>query len=90
MSYRSALTVAAALLVVACSSGDVSESQINAAIERCVAKQTAKQPTTKGMPDDMAQKFLAAHAKMQRDMCDKIIRETCRQSAQQCSKVVAG
>lgn len=78
------LLVAAAL--AACGgSAAPTETQILATIERCIAKNTGKAPSTQGMPPEMADKFLAAHQNLHREMCTKAVREVCARQPRQCT-----
>jgi hypothetical protein len=78
----------------------VSNEEKQAAIERCVAKQSNKltSPQISGNPtpemraqiEAAAKQTNDALAKMSRGMCEKTVTETCKQSASACKKLVSG
>jgi hypothetical protein len=92
------MVVASLSLLVGCG-GAVSVEAQQAAIARCVAKQTDKLPepqiTGNPTPEMRAQLELAAKqanealAKMSRSACEKTITETCKQSSSACKKLIS-
>jgi hypothetical protein len=93
-----ACIVVSALFLAACSSS-VTEEQKQAAVERCIAKQASKKGSTeiRGNPTpemraQIEQSMAQAEAAMQRmgkQMCEKAVAETCKQSASACKKLVS-
>ena len=80
--YRLALP-----MLTACGGGGgtPTEAQIQATVERCIARNAGKAPTTKGMTPELANNFLAAHNKMQRELCEKAVREICNRKPRECT-----
>ncbi|MCA3020152.1 MAG: hypothetical protein ING73_02560 [Rhodocyclaceae bacterium] len=86
------------LLLAGCGSG-VTDAQKQAAVERCVAKQSSKPGSTdiRGNPtpemreviEKAMQQSNAALAKMNQQMCEKTVTETCKQSSGACKKLVS-
>lgn len=73
-------------MLTACGGGGTpTEAQIQATVERCIARSAGKAPTTKGMTPELANNFLAAHNKMQRELCEKAVREICNRKPRECT-----
>jgi len=97
-SFASGFPFARPLLLAGCGSG-VTDAQKQAAVERCVAKQSGKQgstdiqghatPEMRAAIEQAAQQANAELAKINRQMCEKTVTETCKQSSGACKKLVS-
>lgn len=97
-SFASGFPFARPLLLAGCGSG-VTDAQKQAAVQRCVAKQSGKQgstdiqgnatPEMRAAIEQAAQQANAELAKINRQMCEKTVTETCKQSSGACKKLVS-